>query len=75
MNIEDEFPIPSMDKVMKSSTTGLRKKIQENNLIVTKTDKGNATVVLDKKSFDDKVFEALKECRATLNEYFNFSAK
>lgn len=45
--------------IIKTSVLPLKDKIELNNLIVTKADKGNATVIMDKQDYIDKTVEFL----------------
>ena len=65
-----------MQKPQNTTTNGargLQRKVKEEKLIVTKADKSNAIVVMERSLYDSKVYYVLQQCGAKENSEFNFS--
>ena len=52
----------------------LKKKIMDEEVIITKADKGNTVVLMKRASYDDKVMDILDKMGAHRNEEFDFPA-
>ena len=62
-----------MSNEMGGVVQGLERKIKEGDLIVTKADKGNAVVMMEKSAYVSKVHEVLQQCGAKESEDFSFT--
>lgn len=63
-------PIPRPTRrVLKS----ISQKIQSNDLVEAKADKGNTRVILHREEYDSKINDFLRDNNATLDPVFNFS--
>jgi len=67
-------PIPTLDDSTRSLIKKVRRKIREEELIITKADKGNTIVIMKESNYEMKVLEVLEKCGATVNEEFDFPA-
>ena len=54
---------------------GLNTRIKEEGLVITKADKGNAIVVMERSSYLTKVYNVLESCGAKENKEFCFSSQ
>ena len=52
----------------------LRRKLGEEELILTKADKGNAIVLIEESIYYIRIFEVLENCGANISEGFNSPA-
>ena len=66
-------PLPRMSNEMRGVIQGLKRKIKEGDLIVTKADEGNAVVVMEKSAYVSKVHVVLQQCGAKESEDFSFT--
>ena len=70
-------PLQPMDSKTRSILTGLRKKLNHENLILTRADKGSTAVVMKRNDYDSKILQFLEDsnCKvASVDSTFNFSS-
>ena len=58
----------------KSAILSIKKKIDDNELVISRANKGNTVVILLKTEYDNQVYEVLNSCGATKNAKYCFSA-
>jgi hypothetical protein len=66
--------IQCIDNNTRTVVKKLRKKIIEEEVIITKADKGNAIVLMERASYEEKVMEVLRKMGAQRSDEFNFPA-
>ena len=72
-NIIHTTPIPVLRTKQKNTVVHLRKKVKENNTIVTEADKGNTVVLIDQADYHAKMLNCLQDTDATLDPTFSFN--
>ena len=65
-------PLPRMNNYAIEVIKGIKRKVREEGLIITKADKSNTIVVMEKSSYVSKVYDVLDQCGAKENDSFNF---
>lgn len=65
-------PLPRLNDLVFEVIKGIRRKVREEGLTITKADKGNAIVVMEKSSYVSKVYDVLRQCGAKEYADFNF---
>lgn len=65
--------IPLIDRRQKDALKSIMKKVKEENIVVTKADKGNTVVLMDRSDYTTKVNECLTSIGAVPAPDFNFN--
>ena len=63
---------PVMEKDIHRTLVQLRKKLTKNHTLVTKADKGNTIVLMDREDYDLKMKECLRSIQAEEDPDFDF---
>ena len=58
----------------RSTIASIKKRINDNDLVVSRADNGNTVMILQKTEYDNKVYKVLNSCGATKNAKYSFSA-
>ena len=68
-----DTPLPHVNNDLGAVIRVLNTRIREEELIVTKADKGNAVAVMERSSYLDKVYNVLESYGANKNEDFSLA--